>query len=225
MDVMKKAIYTLCVDDYCKEITDMTFPLLKVYAKKIGADFKVISQRRFPDYPAAYEKLQIGEMGGMYDWNIYIDADALVHPDAPDFTTMLQKNTVAHFGRDSASQRWQFDEYFRRDGRHIGSGNWFTMASNWCLDLWKPLDISLEDALKRINPVIDERLCGIDSAHLLDDYTLSRNIARYGLKFKTLTELMEEYRIVSDLFFHIYQATIDQKVQQIQQRLKIWRLV
>jgi hypothetical protein len=81
-----------------------------------------------------------------------------------------------------AGVRWSYDQYFRRDGRHIGSCNWFTVASDWCLDLWRPLDdLTLDEALANINITIGERnsrLCGTE--HLIDDYTLSRNSRASG---------------------------------------------
>ena len=75
-----------------------------------------------------------------------------------DVTDYLHKNTICHNGRDMAGIRWKYDQYFRRDGRHVGSCNWFTVASDWCLDLWRPLDdLTLEEALANINITIGER--------------------------------------------------------------------
>src|SRR4030042_4413675 len=99
---LKKTLFVLNVDDYAPEITEVTYPLLKHYAKKIGADFYEIRERKFPDFPPVYEKLQIyqlaQEMGN--DWNIYIDSDALVHPDLIDATLLIPRDTVAHYGKD-----------------------------------------------------------------------------------------------------------------------------
>ncbi len=227
---IKKAIYTLCVDGYDEAITNLTFPLINAYAKKIQADFFIISERKYPDYPAVYEKLQIYNLGKDNDWNIYIDADALIHPDLMDLTSLLHKNTVAHHGSDFASQRWVYDRYFLRDGRHIGSGNWFTIASDWCIDLWHPLDdLSLEQAVRNIHPTVQERMSGvIDPSHLLDDYVLSRNIAKYGLKFRTIRGLLQEINPsgeFQDLFWHQYLIPREAKVLEMQKTLKRWRLL
>lgn len=68
----KKTVFTLNVDGYAPEITALTYPLIEAYAEKIGADFHIISERKFPEWPVTYEKLQIfelaREMGN--DWNI-----------------------------------------------------------------------------------------------------------------------------------------------------------
>jgi len=210
---MKKTVYTLNIDNYAPEITELTYPLLKHYAKKIDADFQIITERKYPDFPPVYEKLQIHELGKNNDWNIYIDSDALVHPDMFDVTEFIHKDTVCHNGNDMANNRWRYDNYFRRDGRHIGSCNWFTIASDWCIDLWHPLEIPFEEAVQNIFPIQKEINTVITPDHLIDDYTLSRNIAKFGLKFTTVLQIMKNFDDVSSSYFwHLYTVTIDQKV-------------
>lgn len=120
---LKKTIFTLNIDGYAPEITEISYPLMKHYAEKIGADFYVIKDRKYPGYPPVYEKLQIYELAQEMrnDWNIYIDSDALIHPDLMDLTNHISKDTVAHNGHDTADNRWRYDRFFHRDGRHIGS--------------------------------------------------------------------------------------------------------
>ncbi len=123
-----------------------------------------------------------------------------------------------------ASIRWRYDEYFLRDGRNIGSCNWFTIASDWTRkDLYRPLDIPLEKALKNIHPIPNELKSGITREHLIDDYTLSRNIARYGLKFKGAMELQNERGLVNSFFFyHQYTVPIFEKVRMMKRVLDEW---
>jgi len=212
---MKKTLFTLNINDYSSEITELTYPLLKYYANKIGADFYTIKDRKFPDWPVVYEKMQIFKLGQEMknDWNIYIDSDAVIHPETIDWTEYLKKDTVAHNGNDMANIRWRYDRYFRRDGRNIGSCNWFTIGSDWCIDLWKPLDISLQETLSNIYPTINELNTVVTIEHLIDDYAVSRNIAKYGLKFITLQKLQTEIGL-SDAYFHwhSYTQTTDQKI-------------
>lgn len=227
---VKKTIFTLVVDNYAPEIRELTFPLLKAYADKIGADFYVITERKFPDWPPVYEKLQIYELGQQMqnDWNIYIDADALIHPDLVDFTVVIPKDTVMHHGNDFAPIRWRYDRFFMRDGRHIGSGNWFTIGSDWCIELWKPLDdLTFEEAQKNIFPTVDEDQSGVViGSHLIDDYTLSRNIAKYGLKFTTVRKLMPQFGFPegTPFFWHAYTIPIESKVEEMKKVLKGWKL-
>lgn len=255
---IRKTIYTLNIGDYAPEIRALTYPLMKAYAKKIGANFAEITERVYPEWPLTYEKLQVGELalGEWFnhidpkpelmigkpcriadvdgspamqirepgpDWNIFMDADTLVSPEMFDITSHLSKDTVCHNGRDMAGIRWKYDEYFRRDGRNIGSCNWLAVASDWCLDLWEPLNIPLAEALENINITIGESNSGFCKAeHLIDDYTLSRNIARYGLKFTTVTDICAglgwkgpDGRGTSPYLWHKYTISNEQKVREI----------
>jgi hypothetical protein len=215
---MKKTLWTLNIENYAPEITELTYPLLLAYADKIGAEFRIINKRRFPDFPPVYEKLQIFELGQDSDWNIYVDSDAVIFPDMFDVTERVGKDTVVHQGQDHAGNRWRYDDYFRRDGRDIGSCNWFTVASNWCLDLWHPLeDLSLPEAVERIHPILIERNAGVTPEHLIDDYTLSRNIARYGLKFKTVAQIQKENNDPGQYFWHTHRLTVAEKAKQIRE--------
>ena len=141
----KKVVYTVIVDNYSPALTSLTLPWLKHYASKIGADFHIIKDRKYVGWPAAYEKLQIYDLGKDIDWNIFIDADALINPDLFDVTSVVPKDTVLFTGKDMAAMRFRPGKYERRDGRYIGACNWFAVASDWCIDLWHPLAISLED--------------------------------------------------------------------------------
>jgi hypothetical protein len=224
----RKTLFTLNVDHYASAITDLTYPLLRAWARRMGADFFVISERKFPAWPVCYEKLQIYELAQQQHnaWNIYVDGDALVHPDTPDFTALLPRDTVAHNAVDSAPIRWTYDRFFARDGRHIGSGNWLALASDWCIDLWRPLDdLTLEQALAQIQPAAFERKVGITAAHLLDDYVLSRNIAKFGLKFTTIRHLQEQHHCAGEFFRHEYlQPSVAEKVAVLEQVLADWKL-
>lgn len=226
---MKKTVFTLLVDNYAPEITEYTLPLIHNYAKRIGANFHIIKDRKFPGWPPVYEKLQIYELGQQMenDWNLFIDADAMVSPECPDVTELLQKDTVMHNGCDHATIRWKYDRFFRRDGRHIGSCNWFTLGSDWCIDLWKPLDdLTLEEATKNITLCISENNCGVmDSSHLIDDYTLSRNIAKFGLKFTTFSKLQDKLEIKARFLVHLYAVPNEKKVETAKKVMRNWAVI
>ena len=144
----------------------------------------------------------------------------------PDLTSIVPKDTVLHNGADHAPIRWQYDRYFRRDGRHIGSCNWFTMASDWCVELWKPLeDLTLEEAAARISLTINEINCGfMKPEHLIDDFTLSRNIAMYGLKFSTFLDIQHKITGGRDMncLWHIYAEPEEKKIVEMHKVLKHW---
>lgn len=224
---MKKVLFTLNIGGtYAPDITALTYPLMKRFAQKLRADFHVITERKFPGKDNEWEKLQIYELGRRNDWNFYLDGDAVVHPETFDFTAFLNKDTVMHHGIDPADARWSFDEYFLRDGRGISSCNWFACASDWCLDLWRPPDdLTEEEAVARICPLNRERLKNISAKHLVSDYLLSRNIARFGLKCTTFMDLIRKMgRQDSGYFYHDYWLPQTDKAVAIASVLKQWKL-
>jgi hypothetical protein len=226
---IKKTIFTLAVDNWQPEITEMTFPLMMRWAEKIGADFYVIKERKSPDWPITYEKFQIYKLAQemQNDWNIYIDADALIHPETPDFTLYLNKDTVAHVGKDAAPVRWKYDRFFLRDGRDIGSCNWFTIASDWCIEAWAPTDdLTPQEVMDRCFPTMTEEVSGVITPyHLIDDYLLGRNIAKYGLKFMSLNTLIDEKYPGSGFFHHQYTDPPEKKILDLKRVLQGWGMI
>lgn len=230
MCYMKKTIFTLNLNpEKYKEITDLTYPFLKEYARKIGADFHVISERKFPEWKSpTYEKCQIYELGQQMknDWNLFFDADALIHPDTPDVTELITKEYVMHNGKDFSPIRWRYDRFFRRDGRHIGSPTWMCIASDWCIELFKPIDdMTPEQTYDNIFPITAEIKAGVEPWRLIEDYVFSRNIAKYGLKFKGFVQVMDEHKFSGDFFWHNYAIPNEIKVIQMRETLKTWNLL
>jgi hypothetical protein len=233
---IKKMIFVLNIGNYAPEITELTYPLIEVYANKIGASIYHIKERRFPEWDLDYEKLQIYDLSKEQDndWNIYIDSDALVHPELIDITEFIPINTVAHNGSDMANVRWRYDKYFRRDGRNIGSCNWLAVASSLCTDLWHPLeDMTMEEAVKNILPTVEEsnkinmypNNWVVSPEHLVSDYTLSRNIAKYGLKFTTLINLFKDLGLERGVFFwHVYTFPNKTKLIMMKGTLHHWKI-
>ena len=212
---MKKALFTLNIGNYAPELRRVSYPLMKHYAKKIGADFVEIRERRWPDWPVVYEKLQLRDLARGYDWIIFMDADALVHPDTPDWSGIVPRKHVAFFGFDFAPTRWTLDKYFYRDRRMIGTPGWLTMAWGECRDkLWRPSDLPLEEVLWRVHPTVNEVNLGMAHEHFVDDYTLSRNIARWHIPAVGLMALMQKFNLVANYYAHQYDhETVAEKYQ------------
>ena len=224
---IKRQIYLLNIDNYAPKVTELTYQLIKHYAEKIAADIYQITERKFPGWPPVYEKTQIYELAQQIgaDWTIYIDSDTLIHPDCFDFTSHMTKDQVAHNGKDMATHRWKYDRFFLRDGRHIGSCNWWAIASDLNIELWKPLDdLTLEEALSRIHPVVSELNGCCEASHLIDDFTLSRNIAKYGLHHTTLIDICKKagYDQGNGFLWHAYNIAEDLKLQKMKEVLTAW---
>jgi hypothetical protein len=245
---LKKTIYTLNIDNYEPEIFELCMFYMKLYAYKIGAEIFIIQDRKISDKFAGLEKFQIYELGKEHknDWNIFIDPDALIHPDFFDPTVMMTKDWTAAFGvSDFTPIRFRTDEYFLRDGRFYGKGNWFGICSDWCLDYFHPLDdISLEEAMSNCFPMNDEISSNkpMSGHNMVEDYIVSRNIARYGLKHTLVADLMTKYgknigychqmqtsvqgtqMLSSGPVFHVYLQSSEQKLVMMKKQIKAWQL-
>lgn len=140
----------------------------------------------------------------------------------------LPKDTVMQNGNDFSNIRHYYDSYFLRDGRNIGTCGWITIASDWCLDLWHPCeDLTPEEVVSRCYLTVNEANSGtMDAGHLSDDYIMSRNVARYGLKYMRLMDLQEKLFPQGAAFlWHSYTIPQDEKIQQLKETLDVWQLL
>lgn len=228
----KKTLYTVNIPkedgtQYEPEISAITLPLMKSYAKKIDAEFVQITDRKFSNYPIPYEKFQIYELSkkNKDDWSIFLDLDALIYPDFWDITVMVTKDITISHGSDFVPQRFKPNEYFLRDGRFIGKGNWCGIFSSLCRDYFHPLDcFTKEEAIAQITPVVQEKNSGVTAEHLLDDFTVSLNIARYGLKHVLIPDLEKSHGLPNGHLFHMYSMSSEEKLLRIRKVLFGWIL-
>ena len=222
----KVALFTLNIDDYAPEIRALTYPWIKHFAKKIGAEFIEITERKFPGWPVVYEKLQIHTLGRGYDWIYFFDADTLIHPECIDFSWHIPNDTVLHNGQDMAHIRFRYDEHFAKDARNIGTCGWFTLAPKKCIDIWTPTEQTLEEVIDCCWPTVLEKNSGlIDKGHLADDYVMSRNIARLGIKHDTVADLLPKIALTgAEFFYHEYLVPVHSKVVKIKETMKRWGL-
>lgn len=182
---MKKILHLLNIDDFFPEMCEITLPLFVNYAKRIGAEINMIKERKFPDWPITYEKLQVYELGYSADYNILFDLDLIIRPDAPNITEMVPPNSVGLQGTYEADTMYYANPYFLRDGRKIGVCGNFAVTTSWTHDFWEPLPLSLDQAKQQLG-----------RHWILDEYTMSFNIAKYGLK-TVILDKNEQY------FYHV----------------------
>ena len=114
---LKKTIFTLKFDGYGSDIAELTYPYMKIYTEKSGADFVEINQRKLPEYPVIYEKFQIYELTKDIDWGLFFDCDVLINPRIFDITEVVPMDTVSSLGVNPLEGHYDLDEYFLRDGR------------------------------------------------------------------------------------------------------------
>jgi len=207
---MKKALVTLDIN-YNQEITNLTYPYMRKYAEKIGADFVIMNERKFPHLSPNMEKFQLYEISANYDWTIFIDADALIHPNCPDVTEIYKKDCVIFNRYDYYPFRFKHNNYVRRDGRNIAATTWISIFSDWTRHAWKPHE-NPEQFIDQINPMDLEKNFGYEPKHILDDYLVSRNIAKYGIKVETFHQLVPQDGMNNYWFNHQFCVTEEDKI-------------
>ncbi len=180
---MQIKIHVVNINDYFPELFALTLPTIEAYAKKIGATLNIITSRKYPEWPVLTEKLQVYDYGHDADWNLLIDADILVHPDTPNPFEAYKFNPAIVGDKDDykASGQFKLDKYFIRDGRDFGIVGCLIATSRLTHDLWEfPTDLSREEVLENIH---DKKS--------VDEYVISRNLAKYNLKLNGLFPLKD----------------------------------
>lgn len=192
-----KTVYTLNINNYLPDLCEITLPTINAYANRIGAKFEVITERKFPGWPITYEKLQLCERAKDNDWTIFVDADTVIGSDLPDLTKMVKPNIIGvHMAYDA--DKTLPNEYFMiQDRRNVGVVTSFMVVPKACHKIWTPLEEDVKSALRRLS-------CVDAVDHIVDEYCISRNLARYRFNFIGLTQLCD------GKFLHL-SATVENK--------------
>lgn len=180
----KTVVYVVRVNNYWPELCELTLPNLRYYAKKLNAELVEITERKYPDFPPTYEKLQVYDLGSQNEWNILIDADVILHPLMPDFRLVLPPDTVGFdSGYEASSYLDTRSKYFLRDGRNRGIATGLVVTNNITHELWTPLEYGWDVAKTRTK-----------REFIIDEYCLSRNLARFNYKYLGIFQEHPEVR-------------------------------
>ena len=79
-----KTLVSVAIGEKYQAIASWTFPIMDAYAKKIGADFRIITEVRHHGTFPMWEKLQVGRLLDSYDRVAFVDADIVIRPWADD---------------------------------------------------------------------------------------------------------------------------------------------
>jgi len=188
---MRKLIHVVNINNFFPELFALTYPTIRSYAERNGYMINIITERKFPDYPINYEKMQVYEDGKDAEVNILCDADMLIHPEFPDVIKFLKRDSIAFNDNYNISVKYHVDRirYFMRDGRDVGIATNFVVSSDWTHDVWEPLSLSqkdIEDLAKKEN-TDSGGADGRGWGHYADEFALSYNMAKYGLKYTGVT--------------------------------------
>jgi hypothetical protein len=85
-------------------------------------------------------------------------------------------------------------------------------------------DLTFGEAVSRITPISEETGTLVEAKHLIDDYLVSRNIARFGLKHTLISELRDKFKTPDPVkyLWHNYTVSNEQKILQMHQTIINW---
>jgi hypothetical protein len=199
-------IHLLNIGNFFPELTELTYPTIEVFAKKIKADINIITERKLSSDNILVEKLQIYEDGKNYDYNMFLDLDLLIHPLCYNPFVNIPKFHVAFKDSHDADKVFVKDKYFEKDGRNVGVSSCCVFTTRDTHHIWKPIE---ELSLEQINKNI------IQDRKNVDEYTLSRNLAKYNIKY------IEPYPIEQyNLMFHL--GFYQEDKNRILDNAKLW---
>ena len=185
---MRKLIHVVNINNFFPELFALTYPTIRAYAERYGYMINMITERKFPDYPLHYEKFQVYEDGKEAQVNILCDADMLIHPEFPDVVTRLRRDSIAFNDNYNISYKYHVERipYFMRDGRDVGIATNFVVTSDWTHDAWEPIPLSAKDIEDLAKKEVTEGggSEGRGWGHYADEFALSFNLAKYGLKYQ-----------------------------------------
>ncbi len=189
--MMRKLILVVNINNFFPDLFALTYPTIRSFAERNGYMINMITERKFPDYPLHYEKFQVYEDGKEAAVNILCDADMLIHPQFPDVTTFLNRNSIAFNDNYNISYKYHVERipYFMRDGRDVGIATNFVVTSDWTHDAWEPIPLSAKDIEDLSKKEVTEGggSEGRGWGHYADEFAISYNMAKYGLKYTGVT--------------------------------------
>lgn len=201
-------IHLLNIDNFFPELIELTYPTIESFAKRIKAKINIITERKISPDNVLSEKLQVYEQGRPYDYNMFLDLDLLIHPLCYNPFKNIPEYQVAFKDAFDADTRFKMDDDFKQDGRNVGVSSCCVFSTRETHNLWKPLNISLDEISSNI---IQER-------KNIDEYTISKNLAKYSMKY-TAPYPLDQY----NLMFHV--GVYEEDKNRILDNAKLWHKV
>ena len=103
-----KLLITTRADSNISEWTDITHPIIKEYANRVGADFKTLSHKsdcNDGDGRWHYRIFKHKELHKEYDRILHIDSDVLLTPNCPNIFDVVPYEKIGTIFEDKGSRR------------------------------------------------------------------------------------------------------------------------
>lgn len=103
---MRKALLTIVIGERIEKVWELTRPTFEAYADKVDADLIVMKQMSGGFPSAHWLKLAIHEfLHKKYHRLLYMDADIIIRPDAPDLFEIIPEDALGIFNEGKWTPR------------------------------------------------------------------------------------------------------------------------
>ena len=120
-------VLTVSIGDHHRKISEHTIPTIQKYAKRIGADFEVITDPN-PSYKInglespdmmSFQKLSIYDYLGKYKRIIYLDIDLIIREDCPNLFDIVPQSHIGAMNEVKFEHRSSFVEVLKNYGEDL----------------------------------------------------------------------------------------------------------
>jgi lipopolysaccharide biosynthesis glycosyltransferase len=122
-----KLLITTRADEGIKDMTDITHPIMKNYAERVGADFLVLSHKPpsdSGDNRPHYRILKHFELHEQYDRILHLDSDMIVLPDCPNLFEVVPYEKIGTVLEDKGSRRAARRQVIQQIQQKFGPLGW-----------------------------------------------------------------------------------------------------
>jgi len=98
-------VLTIAIGPEYEEMKKLTHPSIRDYAKKIGADFLCIKEKKLAKSTPHWDKFQINELLLKYERILYVDTDLIIREDCPNLFDVVPKTLLGAFNEAPFTDR------------------------------------------------------------------------------------------------------------------------
>jgi len=102
-----KLLMASCVDENVMEYARYTLPILRMYAKRWDADFKILDNQSYNKLGGAmwnFRTMEFYELFEIYDRIFYMDSDIIINKTCPNIFDLVAYDTVGTVMEDKGSR-------------------------------------------------------------------------------------------------------------------------
>lgn len=120
-----KLLMTTSADSNLRGYAPYTLPIQKIWAKKWGADYRVLDDPAYSRRAMwCYRTLIFYDLLEEYDRIFYVDADSIINKNCPNIFEVVPYDTIGAVLEDKGSRRKERLNRIRRVKSHLGEIDW-----------------------------------------------------------------------------------------------------